>query len=66
MVMKRLIACLLTVAACAPTWAQGDIQVREPGFKVFQFPRTAIPRLDGEFSEGDADSIIVGDDDPIA
>ena len=63
--MKRLIACLLTVAACAPMWAQGDIQVREPGFKVFQFPRTAIPRIDGEFSDWDIvpDSYAVGIDE---
>ncbi len=28
-------------------------QVTEPGFKVFQFPRTEIPRIDGEFSDWD-------------
>ena len=30
-----------------------EVQVTEPGFKVFQFPRTAIPRIDGEFSDWD-------------
>ncbi len=30
-----------------------SVQVSEPGFKVFQFPRTAIPRIDGEFSDWD-------------
>ena len=39
---------LLTVLTVS---GQNDIQVREPGFKVFQFPRTAIPRIDGDFSD---------------
>lgn len=30
-----------------------DVQVTEPGFKVFQFPRNMIPRIDGEFSDWD-------------
>ena len=38
----------VSVAAQSP-----GIQVQEPGFKVFQFPRTAIPRIDGEFSDWD-------------
>lgn len=29
------------------------VQVTEPGFKVFQFPRTQIPRIDGDFSDWD-------------
>ena len=28
-----------------------SVQETEPGFKVFQFPRLAIPRIDGEFSD---------------
>ncbi|MBQ5639327.1 MAG: PKD domain-containing protein [Bacteroidales bacterium] len=38
-----------------------SVQVTEPGFKVFQFPRLAIPRIDGEFSDWDMvpDSYIV-------
>ncbi|MCR4603830.1 MAG: PKD domain-containing protein [Prevotella sp.] len=42
------------LVTAVPASAQGsDIQVREPGFKVFQFPRTAIPRIDGDFSDWD-------------
>lgn len=39
-----------------------ELQLQEPGFKVFQFPRTAIPRIDGEFSDWDIvpDSYAVG------
>lgn len=38
-----------------------SVQVEEPGFKVFQFPRLAIPRIDGDFSDWDMvpDSYIV-------
>lgn len=45
--------------------AQEDIQVREPGFKVFLFPRTAIPRIDGDFSDWDIvpESYTVGMDE---
>ncbi len=39
-----------------------DVQVTEPGFKVFQFPRTAIPRIDGDFTDWD----IVPEDYAIA
>lgn len=41
-----------------------DIQVREPGYQVFQFPRTAIPRIDGDFSDWEIvpDSYVVGID----
>lgn len=61
--MKR-ISLVLAAAACLALSldAQADeIQVREPGFKVFQFPRTAIPRIDGEFSDWDLvpDSYVV-------
>ena len=30
-----------------------EIQVREPGFKVFQFPANQIPRIDGRFDDWD-------------
>ncbi len=30
-----------------------EAQVTEPGFKVFQFPKNQIPRIDGEFSDWD-------------
>ena len=29
------------------------VQVTEPGFQVFQFPKNQIPRIDGEFSDWD-------------
>ncbi len=46
-----LLALLLAPAAlCAQEPA---VQVTEPGFKVFQFPRTQIPRIDGDFSDWD-------------
>ena len=44
---------------------QNGVQVSEPGFKVFQFPRTQIPRIDGDFSDWDIvpDSYSVGIDE---
>lgn len=53
--MKHIPLVLITVACLSLSLgAQADeIQVCEPGFKVFQFPRTAIPRIDGEFSDWD-------------
>ena len=45
-----ILASVVSLASSLDLHAQ-DIQVREPGFKVFQFPRTAIPRIDGEFSD---------------
>ena len=53
--MKHIPLVLITVACLSLSLGvQADeIQVREPGFKVFQFPRTAIPRIDGEFSDWD-------------
>ena len=30
-----------------------DVQVTEPGFKVFQFPKSQIPRIDGTFADWD-------------
>lgn len=57
---KPLLIVVLCHLLCINLQAQ-DIQVREPGFKVFQFPRTAIPRIDGEFSDWDIvpDSYII-------
>lgn len=47
------------------TDAQPEIQVREPGFKVLQFPRNAIPRIDGDISDWDIvpESYAVGIDE---
>lgn len=62
--MKKIILIIgivLTVFHAA--YAQNtNVQVQEPGFKVFQFPRTMIPRIDGEFSDWDIvpDSYAVG------
>ncbi len=38
-----------------------SVQVTEPGFQVFQFPKNQIPRIDGEFSDWDIvpDSYVV-------
>lgn len=63
--MKRLITLALLATASLSVTAgndNNDIQVREPGFKVFQFPRNAIPRIDGDFSDWDIvpDSYRVG------
>lgn len=49
---------LLTIALLGTTLgvlaeSQPEIQVRNPGFQVFQFPRNAIPRIDGDFSDWD-------------
>jgi len=52
--MKRLSAALLALLPALGASAQPtapDIQVREPGFKVFQFPRNQIPRIDGDFTD---------------
>ena len=42
-----------------------DVQVTEPGFKIFQFPKNMIPRIDGDFSDWDIvpDSYAVGIDE---
>lgn len=58
--MKRLLLIIFLFCCITDVSAQ-DIQVREPGFKVFQFPRTAIPRIDGDFSDWDIvpDSYVV-------
>ena len=51
MVKRLLFIILLTLLTGLTASSQGDVQVREPGFKVFQFPRTSIPRIDGDFSD---------------
>ena len=62
--MKKIILIIgivLTVFHAA--YAQDtNVQVQEPGFKVFQFSRTMIPRIDGEFTDWDIvpDSYAVG------
>jgi len=62
--MKRFLTLFLTLLATSQVLKaqQPDIQVSEPGFKVFQFPRTAIPRIDGDFTDWDLvpDSYAVG------
>ncbi len=51
---KFVIFYWITLLTLQPLYAQQPaIQVEEPGFKVFQFPRTAIPRIDGDFSDWD-------------
>ena len=50
---------LLPLAALAQPQPQQQpkldlyVQVTEPGFQVFQFPKNQIPRIDGEFSDWD-------------
>lgn len=65
---KRLLvfaSALLMVVSAQAQKQEESIQVQEPGFKVFQFPRTAIPRIDGDFSDWDIvpDSYVVGIDE---
>ena len=65
--MKKLVLAVLCAMVAVGAQAQKpltDIQVREPGYKVFQFPRNMIPRIDGEFSDWDIvpDSYIVSMD----
>jgi hypothetical protein len=45
----------------APQPLDLTIQVTEPGFQVFQFPKNRIPRIDGDFSDWDIvpDSYVV-------
>lgn len=63
--MKRLLVSLLIILPVAG-WGQRPagppqqqpkldltVQVTEPGFKVFQFPKNQIPRIDGDFSDWD-------------
>ena len=62
MTKRMLFISGFALLAALPASSQSDIQVREPGFKVFQFPRTAIPRIDGDFGDWDIvpDSYSVG------
>ena len=49
---KRWASWMLCAALCSHAAAQSpEIQVTEPGFKVFQFPKNKIPRIDGEFQD---------------
>ena len=49
---RRMIAAMAVAATVTGAMAQTtEAEETEPGFKVFQFPRTAIPRIDGEFSD---------------
>ena len=63
--MKRLyiIGIAASISCCAI--AKEPIQVQELGFKVFQFPRTAIPCIDGRFADWDIvpESYAVGIDE---
>ena len=65
MTKRIFVLSILALLASFSAKSQNDIQVREPGFKVFQFPRTAIPRIDGDFSDWDIvpDSYAVGIDE---
>lgn len=71
--MRRLItvsAVLLLASLAVHVQAQNSpsdpysVQVTGPAFKVFQFPRNQIPRIDGDFSDWDIvpDSYVVGMD----
>ena len=51
--MKKSLALLWAALLAMAASAQPDIQVTEPGFRVFQFPRTQIPRIDGDFTDWD-------------
>ena len=46
---------LLLAGVCSAQYPQQPldltVQVTEPGFQVFQFPKNQIPRIDGEFSD---------------
>ena len=62
MVRRLLPLSLIFLSFTANAQTGPEIQVREPAFKVFQFPRNAIPRIDGDFSDWDIvpDSYRVG------
>ncbi|MBP3331385.1 MAG: PKD domain-containing protein [Tidjanibacter sp.] len=57
--IRQMFVAVLSIAACANAMAQykqpapSAIQVTEPGFKVFQFPKNQIPRIDGSFEDWD-------------
>ncbi len=55
--LLRQLFMLPVVLFAAPLFSQtiqpAEIQVREPGFKVFQFPRNRIPCIDGSFADWD-------------
>ena len=61
--IRQMFVSVLCIAACVNAMAQPQsiykqpaqsaIQVTEPGFKVFQFPKNQIPRIDGSFEDWD-------------
>ena len=61
--MRKILTISALLVLCLPVSAQlyqdqlpgtcTTVQVKEPGFKVFQVPRTRIPRIDGDFSDWD-------------
>jgi hypothetical protein len=63
--MRKSLVLFFSVFSAMAAIAQPEIQVTEPGFKVFQFPRTQIPRIDGDFTDWDIvpDSYVVSIDD---
>ncbi len=53
-IIRKLIFYVLGLAVTLPLAAQhptSETQVTEPGFKVFQFPKNQIPRIDGSFED---------------
>ncbi len=62
--IKKLLFSAVGLAVCGTAAAQyptSETQVTEPGFKVFQFPKNQIPRIDGTFEDWDMvpDSYII-------
>ena len=61
-IFRWLICVIWTGLVATNLYAQDfDLQVTEPGFKVFQFPKNQIPRIDGMFDDWDLvpDSYVV-------
>ena len=61
-VINRILSVLACSLVCNFVTAQTpEIQVAEPGFQVFQFPKNQIPRIDGTFEDWDIvpDSYVV-------
>ena len=51
--MKKGVLIILSLLALRASAQAPEVQVTEPGFRVFQFPRTQIPRIDGQFDDWD-------------
>ena len=62
---RGILAAVISGVAVAMQAQQPAVQVQKPGYRVFQFPRTAIPRIDGDFSDWDIvpDTYAVGIDE---